>query len=390
MPDRKTILGIVAEYDPFHNGHALHLSESRKAVRPDAVYIALSPCLKQRGELSMLSPFDRAACAVHEGADAVFAMPVLWTVRDAEHYAFGAVHLLAGLGITHLAFGAETPDLRLLNGVADLLEDSPPRFKETLNLHLSGGEGYPAALSAAVNDCLPEAGAVLSRPNNILAVCYLRALRRMHSPVIPVVIPRRGEYHDPDIRTDIPSASALRESLSRGIYIPALAAMPAFSAERTRAAFLNRRIPDFRKLDTLLISKLRTAGLSELPDLSEGLENALKKAASLCSSRDQLLQYLSTRRYPGARISRLMAAAMLDFTRARLESLVPPDRTLLLSLRKGTSLSDRWKDLPVHIHTSPAEWKKAADPEDLAAWRLWAVCCGLPDSIPFSEKIYTE
>ncbi len=390
MPDRKTILGIVAEYDPFHNGHALHLSESRKAVRPDAVYIALSPCVKQRGELSMLSPFDRAACAVHEGADAVFAMPVLWTIRDAEHYAFGAVHLLAGLGITHLAFGAETPDLHLLNGVAGLLEDSPPHFTETLNCHLSRGEGYPAALSAAVNDCLPEAGTVLFRPNNILAVCYLRALRRMHSPVVPVVIPRRGGYHDPDIRTETPSASALRESLARGIYIPALAAMPAFSADRTRAAFLNRRIPDSRKLDTLLITKLRTAGLSELPDLSEGLENALKKAASLCSSRDQLLQCLSTRRYPGARISRLMAAAMLDVTRARLESLAPPDRTLLLSLRKGTSLSDRWKDLPVHIYTSPAEWKKAADPEDLTAWRLWAICCGLPDSIPYSEKIYTE
>ena len=104
----------------------------------------------------------------------------------------------------------------------------------------------------------------------------------------------------------------------------------------------------------------------------------------------QLLRQLSTRRYPGARISRLMAAALLDITRTRLESLPPPDRTLLLSIRKSSALSDRWKDLPVKIHTAASEWKKAADPEDLAAWKLWAGCCGLPDSVPYSEKIYTE
>lgn len=390
MSDRKTILGIVAEYDPFHNGHALHLSESRKAVCPDSVYIVLSPCLKQRGELSMLSPFDRAACAVHVGADAVFSLPVLWTVRDAEHYAFGAVHMLAGLGITHLAFGAETPDIRLLDGIAGLLEDVPARFTEMLNRQLSVGKGYPAALSAAADHCMPGAGSVLSRPNNILAVCYLRVLRRMHSQIIPVVIPRRGSYHNPDIRSEAPSASALRESLFRGVYLPALASMPQFSADRVKAAFLGRRIPDSRKLDTLLISKLRTADLSGLPDLSEGLENALKKAASVCSSRDQLLQQLSNRRYPGARISRLLAAAVLDITRTRLESLPSPDRTLLLSIRKKTAFSDRWKDLPVNIYTAAPEWKKAADPEDLAAWKLWACCCGLPDSVPSSEKIYAE
>ena len=387
---RKTILGIIAEYDPFHNGHAFHLKEARKAVCPDAVYIALSSCLKQRGELSMLSPLDRAACAVHEGADAVFALPVLWTVRDAEHYAFGAVSMLSGLGITHLAFGAETPDSGLLNRVACLLEDSPSELTGFLNQHLSEGIGYPAALSAAVRECIPEAGDILARPNNILAVCYLRALRRLHSAVVPVIIPRRGNYRSPDLQAEMPSASALRGSLSRGIYLPALASMPAFSADRVKSAFLNGRVPDPGKLDTLMITRLRTSDLSDLPDLSEGLENALKKAASVCSSREQLIRQLSTRRYPGARISRLLASAALDISRTRLDTLSLPDRTLLLAIRKGNACTDTWKDLPVYIHASPAEWKKAADPEDLAAWRLWTGCCGLPDTVPFSERIYTE
>ena len=126
------ILGIVAEYDPFHNGHLRHLEEAKSRVSPDLTFIALSPCVKQRGELSLLSPSDRARCALESGADAVFCLPVLWTVRDAEHYALGAVSLLAGLGVTHLAFGAETPDVRLLRDAAELLESPGPAFRTVL------------------------------------------------------------------------------------------------------------------------------------------------------------------------------------------------------------------------------------------------------------------
>ena len=113
------ILGIVAEYDPFHRGHAWHLAEARRQVQPDWTLVALSGCIKQRGEFSLLSPHDRAASAVEAGADAVFELPLLWTVRDAEHYALGAVSLLAMLGCTHLAFGAETDRLNRLQQLGD-------------------------------------------------------------------------------------------------------------------------------------------------------------------------------------------------------------------------------------------------------------------------------
>ena len=102
------VLGIVAEYDPLHNGHLYHLSEAKSLVKPDLTYVVLSPCIKQRGDLPLLSPLDRARLALEAGADAVFALPVLWTVRDAEHYALGAVSLLASLGVTHLVCGMAT------------------------------------------------------------------------------------------------------------------------------------------------------------------------------------------------------------------------------------------------------------------------------------------
>ena len=177
------ILGIVAEYDPFHNGHLHHIINAKKQAGAELTYVVLSPCLKQRGTLSLLSPHDRARCALEAGADAVFALPVLWTVRDAENYALGAVSLLASLGATHIAFGAETDNLPLLRRAADILQSQAGTLEPVLRDMLASGCGYPAALSAALSAVLPEARGLLDHPNNTLAVCYLRALRRLSLPL---------------------------------------------------------------------------------------------------------------------------------------------------------------------------------------------------------------
>ena len=384
------ILGIVAEYDPFHNGHLRHLAEAKKQVLPDLTYVVLSPCFKQRGGLSLLSPSDRARCALEAGADAVFSLPVCWTVRDAEHYALGAVSLLASLGATHLAFGAETADAALLSRAADLLESPVPAFDAVLKERLSAGTGYPAALSAALSVALPEAAGLLDRPNNTLAVCYLRALRKLNLSVVPVVVPRTGSYHACSVDPAAPSASALRDSLRRGSYAAAFEAVPAFSAALLRRRFLDRRIPDETVLDNLLLARLRGMAPAEyraLPDLSEGMENALRDAASSVRSRRDLFAVLSGKRYPAARISRLCALAMLGVTRTDLEACPLPRGALLLGLRPHTEMTALWKALPIPVVSSFTEWKTAAHPADLAAWRLWAQCCRLPDSLPFSEKI---
>ena len=388
MSDRKTILGIVAEYDPFHNGHAWHLSESRKAVCPDSVYIALSPCLKQRGELSMLSPFDRAACAVHEGADAVFLLPVLWTVRDAEHYALGAVSMLASLGVTHLAFGAETADLPLLQRTADLLEDSPVLLRDALHAALAAGKGYPAALAEAAGACIPESRPLLDHANNILAVCYLRAIRRLGLSLTPVVVPRAGSYHSDCVDPASPSASAVRDSLCRGSW-KALCALPEVSAAAVCSAFLSRELPDSGRLDALLLEKLRSMTPEQaacLPDCSEGLGTALLNAAARADSRTELIGALTTRRYSSARISRLCTYAMLGVTQSRLESAPMPSVALLLAIKKNPSLTGSWKNSPVKV-LSASGWQEHADSEDLAAWRLWCHACRLSPSYPFTRKL---
>ena len=385
------ILGIVAEYDPFHNGHLRHIAEAKRQVSPDLTFIALSPCLKQRGELSLLSPADRARCALEAGADAVFSLPVLWTVRDAEHYALGAVSLLSGLGVTHLAFGAETADAGLLRQAAALLESPDPVFQAALKEKLSSGAGYPAAVSAALSASLPAAKGLLDRPNNVLAVCYLRAVIRLRLSPEPVIIQRTGGYHDAGIDPAAPSASALRDGLARGNYA-AFSAVPEYTAGILRRRFLDGQVPDERIMDALLLSRLRAMDDREyllLPDLSEGMENALREAARSSGSRRELIAALAGKRYPAARISRLCACVLLGVTKEQTESVPLPENALLLGLRKNSAMTAFWKSLPFPVISSFTEWKKAAHPADLAAWRLWAQCCRLPDTLPFSEKIVT-
>ena len=386
----RSVLGIIAEYDPFHNGHAYHIDYARRVVSPDTVYIVLSSCMKQRGELSFFSPYMRAECAVRAGADAVFSLPVLWTIRDAEHYALGAVSLLCSLGITHLAFGAEAGDLSSLQLFADFLDNPPSAFPDILKSYLDSGSGYPSALANAVSRFFPDAADIFSRPNNILGICYLRAIKKINSSVIPVIVPRNGAYHSLSVHPAAPSASALRAAFMRGDYSSSFDAMPSYAAALVRRAYLSRRVPDISVWDTLLISAIRSCDPESLPDLSEGLQCALQKAAATAVSARDIISGLATKRYTASRISRLCAMAVLGVSAERLDGLPLPKVTLLLAIRRKKVPTDQWKDLPVRISSSAVEWRKFADPEDLLVWRIWACCCHLQNTLPFSEKIYAE
>ena len=149
------IVGVIAEYNPFHSGHAHQLRQAREAAHADAVVAVMSGCFVQRGDAAIVSPAIRAKMALQNGAEAVILLPALWSVRDAEHFALGGVHLLTGLGCDSISFGAETADLPLLQAAADALES--PDLPAAIQPHLSAGLPYPAALSAAMAEVAPAA-----------------------------------------------------------------------------------------------------------------------------------------------------------------------------------------------------------------------------------------
>ncbi len=389
----KTILGIVAEYDPFHNGHAYHLSTAVSVVKPDHTYVVLSGFFKQRGQLSLISPYSRAACALQAGADAVFMLPTMWTLRNAENYALGAVSALSSLGCTHIAFGAENTDLSLLRKTADILESPTPEYSDILRSTLAHGNGYPYAVHSALGSVLPEAVNLFSYPNNILAVCYLRAIQRLKVNITPVPIMRKGSYHAEAVYSDFPSASAVRSALLLGNWSSTFSAVPGYSADCIRRTFLDRHYPQMSVINSVMIHSLRSVSKEKarlLPDVSEGLEDRLVSAALLYNRYDKILEACVSKRIPASRVSRIISWAAIGGEYEDPLWNVLPDSLQLLALRKGTDMTKEWKSSSLRIYSSLHDSGNSVSAEyDRKAASLWAICSGLPNDYFYRSKVIT-
>lgn len=385
------ILGVIAEYNPFHLGHAHHLRAAREAYQADYVVVVMSTCFTQRGDAALLAPRDRAEMALCCGADAVFALPTVWAVRDAEHFALGGVAVLQALGCNAISFGSESADAGPLAAAARLLEQPDAAFSAHVQRRLGAGIPYPAAIADAAEAACPGAGPLLSQPNSTLAVCYLRAMLRLDAPMEVVPIPRSASYHSTALTEALPSATALRGAILRGDWRSAGAAMPeaAFRILRSAAADGHIHRPD--ALDGALLARLRTMSAAEyaaLPDVSEGIEHRLRSAAQSACTRESLLQAAKTRRYPHARLSRLSTHALLGLTAAHLaETPLPPP--WLLGFRQEARplislLSSRSRLLTRSADLNPAEPWFAAESR---AADLWALGAGLPAGLARTQGV---
>lgn len=350
-----TVCGVVAEYNPFHAGHAHHLAETRRALGADtAIVCAMSGNFVQRGDLAVMEKYRRAEAAVRCGADLVLETPLSACLWSASGFAFGAVALLDALGcVTHLSFGAERADLSLLRRAADLTRAENAHADE-LRQALAAGLPYAAAVQQAVASIDPEAGALLSSPNNTLAVEYLCALDTLPSSIQPLAVLRAGSAHDSEIPADgLPSASYLRKLLAQGETETCRPLMPQPSFAVLARAIAAGEAPVTRHaVDQALLAHLRRLSPSDLSRYcgGDGLENRLWTAirdntdfASVCTAAQ-------TRRYPLARVRRALIRAWLD-----LPTSIPPTadyvRVLAIGAR-GRDILRRMKDtcaLPVIV-----------------------------------------
>lgn len=386
-------VGVIAEYNPFHNGHAYHLAQARALSGADRVVVVMSSCFVQRGEAALLSPADRARMALLCGADAVFALPAAWAVRDAEHFALGGVALLQALGVDAISFGAETADLPLLRACADLLAHPTAAFHTALHEQLQAGLPYPAAMERAALAVLPGAGAVLASPNNTLAVCYLRAMMKLGCTMEVHPVARQADYHATGLTQSLPSATALRGAVLRGDWAGCRSAMPPAAFEVLLSAARDHRILRPGSLDALLIHRLRTMqpqDYAALPDLSEGIEDRLRTCAQQASTREELLALAKTRRYPYARLSRLCTHALLGMRTSALQAEPLPTAAWLLGLKNGSAdifVPSKQKGFPIIGKAAAYPMEEAWLQTELAAYELWALACGLPAGLARTQGV---
>ena len=346
------VLGIIAEYNPFHNGHLYHLEESKKLLNPDYTVCVMSGDFTQRGEPAMADKWVRASMAVNNGIDLVLELPFAFAANNAEFFAAGAVDLLDRLGcVTHLSFGSESGDIGLLKETAAFLTTESDELKSGIKEFANQGVSFPKARYEAVKRCIGKEGAdVLKDSNNILAVEYLKQLRLRNSAIEPFTVTRYGTcYHDKGTFESIASATAVRHNLretgemdSIKEYIPG----PSFEALCGVKDVVN---PTFNTFYPLLIYRILTteaAVLGSVLTATEGLENKLKKAAVQSRDVETLISAVLSKRYTATRIQRLLTHTMVhldkdSFYQIRRDEL-NYGRVLAFS-KKGASLIKRLK-----------------------------------------------
>lgn len=325
------LAGIIAEYDPFHNGHAWQLQQA-KALGAQRVAVAMSCGLTQRGALPLLPESVRVQAALTCGADLVFALPAPYACSGAECFARAGVQLLAAAGCDALVFGAETPDAALLMEAARVL--SGAEYRTALKARLAAGaRSFAAARQAAVEAVCPGSGlaALLDKPNNNLAVEYCKAILELGASLVPIPLPRQGAGHGQALTEtggQFASASALRTLWQSGGADAAASYVPAEVLPLYREAFAAGQYTDLAAAQRCQLALLRsrcagTAPFAQVRGISEGLEHRLEAAVRSSTTHAELLDSLTTVRYPRARMRRLAMDAALGYSADAFPALPP-------------------------------------------------------------------
>ena len=352
------VIGIVAEYNPFHNGHARLIEQTRARLGADCpVVCVMSGDFVQRGSPAVYAKFARAETAARCGADLVLELPLPWALSSAEGFARGAMGLLGSLGVvTHLSFGSECGDVQRLERIAENLIDPAVNAEISRELNENANNSYASARQAVLARRLGDEAKLIEQPNNILAVEYLKAIYEQRLDITPMTVQRIGSGHDMTGDIGPKSASELRRMILSGEkadnYIPKNA-LDVYSREESLGRQAMSR--DFH--ETAILSRLRMFGenyYNSLPDSGGGLGSRLYKAAHEEATLDGILAAVKTKRYALSRIRRMCLCAALGVKKGAADGTPPYARVLAANSRGCEYLRVLSKDPTIPVITKPA------------------------------------
>lgn len=332
--------GIVAEYNPFHNGHAYHIEQTRKTGCSHVV-VVMGGCFTQRGEPACMRKQPRCEAALRNGADLVIELPVPWATASAETFAYGGVYLLNALGVVDvLSFGSESGDTAALSDLTEKVLSLDG--SESLAAALRTGVSFPRAREMALAEANPGFAPLLRHPNDLLAIEYLKAAARLGSRMQPLAVPRAGGPHDDPLPGGaFASASHIRRLLAEGQAEKALRYVPESAAAVYRREIAQGHAPlQSSAAEMAILSYLRrleARDFATLPDVCEGLENRLAEAVRQADSLDGLYAAAKSKRYTLSRIRRIVLSAFLGIDR-EIRSGPPPYIRVLGMNRRGADL----------------------------------------------------
>jgi len=329
------VVGLVTEYNPFHNGHLYHLEASKKETQSDYSIAVMSGHFLQRGEPAIIDKWSRAKAAVESGVDLVIEIPTLYACSSAEYFAYGSVYLLNALGmVDQICFGSEDGKLETIDEITDKLLNPSKEYQDNLKRFLSDGHSFPRARSLALNMNFEF------KANNILGIEYVKALKTLKSPMVPATIKRmHADYLDEDLKGTIASATAIRKHASNLEDIKSFVPTATYNMMKHHHVYKEN-------LSDLLLYKIRTSTLEqirEIHDVSEGLEHKIKKIAERVSTYDELLSGIVSKRFTKTRVQRILVKLLLNIKKDDFIENHPRYIRILAFNENGKKLIKRMK-----------------------------------------------
>ena len=386
------VVGIVAEYNPFHTGHAYQIAKSRQRLGQDcAVAAVMSGNWVQQADCAIADKWLRARLALMGGVDLVLELPTVWATASAEAFARGAVKLFAATGVVRfLSFGSECGDVDQLRQAAACLDS--PVYQAELRRFLDGGMPFAACRQAAVRELLgEELSQLLASPNNNLGIEYIRALNAVNSGIQPLTVLRKGAAHNSilgkEAASAVPgtpqfvSATQLRQELLEGNW--AQAAPYLVPGGRQLLETAPAGLPALERVERAILARLRTMAADDwarLPDsgAAEGLPQRLERAGRQCGSIEEFYHMAKTKRYTHARLRRLLLWAYLGITAADIPDAPPYLRVLGFNSRGRQVLREMRDRAALPILTKPAHGREL-NPPGRRLLELEARCTDLYD-----------
>lgn len=333
-------VGVIAEYNPFHNGHMYHLEKIKEMFPNEEIVAVISSSFTQRGEPSIINKWDKTDICLKAGIDLVIELPYAFSTESADYFSYGALTILEKLGVDKFVFGSETNDINIFKKIVDIQLNNED-FDKLVKIYLKFGNNYPTALSLALKDL---DGEVLTLPNDLLGISYVKIIKENNYKIKPFCIKRTSDYNSLSIDNNISSATAIRKALEENKDVRSL--VPDFVLPKFSELHFKEDYFKFLKYKIMLDDNLE-----RYQTVDEGLGFKLKKEIISSTSYDELIEKIKSKRYTQNRINRMLNHILCNFTKEKKSKCQNLEYIRILGFNdKGQAFINKNKkkcDLPI-------------------------------------------